>query len=328
MNAVLWSPILVATLTACARDAPDGAAETRSEGQVSLEAQLPDAPHSYVAEGDTIVLRLDMDRIRNSSLADEISVWLEGNETWGAALSWAGIDPVQDFDLLLAVAPTSDPAESVVFARHRLTSDRIRSAVGRLKSDGVAVAWRQVQGFDAARIPVGSADARVVVLTAPDELVVTSPALFDRVLRVASDQRDRRVGDELVEPALAFENGTIATVVAHRLNRWARERIPDPPPEAVDLRVTDDAQAQGRVHVHANGTYRDPAAAAAAGNALTERRDFYASHMLVTATGLNGPIGESEIQADGNELDVRSSFTEGDIERVIGMVAMMRQFGR
>ncbi len=72
----------------------------------------------------------------------------------------------------------------------------------------------------------------------------------------------------------------------------------------------------------------DPAAAAAAGNALSEQRDLYANHMLVAAAGLNDEIGETQIQTTGNELDVRTSFTEGDIERVIGMVAMMRQFGR
>jgi hypothetical protein len=50
--------------------------------------------------------------------------------------------------------------------------------------------------------------------------------------------------------------------------------------------------------------------------------------MLVAAAGLNDEIGKTQIQTTGNELDVRTSFTEGDIERVIGMVAMMRQFGR
>jgi hypothetical protein len=326
MNAFLWCSTLLAGLTACAGDAPDEAAETSPDDQVALKSQPTAAPLSYVAEGDTIVLRLDMERIRRSSLADEIGTWLEGNETWGTVLSRAGIDPVQDFDRLLAVAPTSDPAESVVFARHRLSPDRIRQAVGA--ATGGQVAWRQVQGFEAARISVGSDDARVVVLTAPNELVVTSPALFDRVLRVAQDHREQREVEELVEPALAFDDGTIATVVAYRLNGWARERIPDPPPEALDLTVTDNGQAQGRVHVHANGTYADPAAAAAAGNALCEQRDLYANHMLVAAAGLNDEIGKTQIQTTGNELDVRTSFTEGDIERVIGMVAMMRQFGR
>jgi hypothetical protein len=326
MNAVLWSPVLVATLTACAGDAPDRAAETRPDDQVSLEAELPDAPLSYVAEDDTIVLRIDMDRVRRSSLADELGAWLEGREPWGAVLSRAGIDPVQDFDRLLAVAPTSDPAASLVVARHRLSPDRIRQAVGAVA--GGQVAWRQVQGFEAARVPTGSGDARVVVLTAPNELVVTTPDLFDRVLRVAVDQRARRVAEEAVEPALAFDNGTIATVVALRLNGWAREAIPEPPPEALDVRLTEDGQTQGRVQVHATGTYADPAAAAAAGTTLTERRDLYAGHMLIAAAGLNDEIGESEIRTTGNELDVRTTFSEGDLERVIGVVGMLRQFGR
>jgi hypothetical protein len=82
------------------------------------------------------------------------------------------------------------------------------------------------------------------------------------------------------------------------------------------------------VQVHATGTYADPAAAAAAGTTLTERRDLYAGHMLIAAAGLNDEIGESEIRTTGNELDVRTTFSEGDLERVIGVVGMLRQFGR
>lgn len=57
-------------------------------------------------------------------------------------------------------------------------------------------------------------------------------------------------------------------------------------------------------------------------------RDVYAGHMLMAAAGLNEAIGETEIRASDNALDVRASFTEGDIERVIGLVGMMRQLGR
>lgn len=308
--------------------APDGAADTRSDGQPSIDAEPTSVPLSYVAESDTIVLRLDMDRIRRSSLAEEISTWLQGHDTWGAALSRAGIDPVQDFDHLLAAAPTSNPAQSIVLVRHRLPPDRIQQAVGRMVGEPPEVAFRRMQGFDAARVELGDGDARVVVLTAPNALAVTTPALFDRVLRVARDHRERRMADELIEPALTFEDGTIATLVAHRLNGWAREHMPDPAPEALDLMVMDDGQAPDRVLVHANGTYADSAAAAAAGKALTERRDSYANHMLVAVAGLNGAINGSEIQASGNALDVRASFTEHDIESVIGLVAMMRQLGR
>lgn len=299
-----------------------------SVDDVAIEAEQADGPLSYVAESDTIVLRLNMDRIRRSSLADELGSWLQGHDTWGPALRRAGIDPVEDFDLLLAAAPTSDPAEAIVFARHHLPPDSIRQAVGRVVDEPAGTAWQQVRGFDVARIGLGGDVATAVVLTAANELVVTTVALFDRALRVARDHRERRTGDELIEPALALADGTIATVVARRLNGWARERMPDPPPEALDLRVMDDSPAQDRVLVHANGTYADSAAAAAAADALTEQRDAYADNMLVAAAGLNGAIGGSEIQATGDALDVRVTFTEGDIERVIGMVAMMRQFGR
>jgi hypothetical protein len=158
------------------------------------------------------------------------------------------------------------------------------------------------------------------VLTAENELVVTTEADLERVLDVARDHALRREGDALVEPALQLEDGLIAHVVADAVGASARRFRH--PPRAFRVTIREDGEQDGRVVLSVQATYADESAAEAARRYLAEQRDFYAGQMLVRAVGLDRALREAAIAGEGNVVDVNAAFTEAEIQRVLGLVAL------
>lgn len=283
-------------------------------------------PLSYVDPSYTVVMRLDMERVRASSLSGEISAQVRSYETWRDLLGASGIDPVRDFDRVLATAPASVVGESILLVRHNMTNARVREAVLNMSVErSTRPEWRQMDGFDVVDWPADTDPPRVVVLTAENELVVTTPGMLERVIAVAHDHRLRREADETVEPELELAERTIATVMVSELTERTRARIQHPP-QSFEVELTDDAEEQGRLHIRANGEYPDAAQAEAARAYFADQRDFYAGQMLVRAVGLDRPLREAEIDAEGTTLSGRASFTEEEVERVFGLLAAMQQF--
>src|SRR5690606_32897325 len=146
--------------------------------------------------------------------------------------------------------------------RHHLGNARIREAVLAMSVDrGARPQWREVEGFSAVDWPAETEVPRIVVLTAENELVVTTPDGLDRVVAVARDHAARREGDAAdatVEPALQLEDGLIATIVADEVGDGGqRMRYP---PEAFRVSIRQDGEQEGRVVLSAIGTYADDAA--------------------------------------------------------------------
>ncbi len=310
-----------------AQEEPPPPSAEATAGDEEVAPEVPTGPpQSYVADDYTVVMRLDMERVRASSLAGEIGAQVRSYETWRELLGASGIDPIRDFDRVIATAPTSVVGESILFVRHHLGRAGIRDAVLRMSVDrGQRPEWREVDGFEVVDWPADTDPPRIVVLTSESELVMTTPGLLERAIAVAHDHRLRREADEAIEPALALEELTIATVAVSELTERTRSRIQHPP-RSLDVELSDDATEQGRVHLHGSGRYDDAASAEAARAYFSEQRDFYAGQMLVRAVGLDGPLRDAEITAEGDVLEVRASFTEEEIQRVFGLLAAMQQF--
>lgn len=308
-------------------EAAEPVVEETAGAEVEPEPEVPTGPTlSYVDPSYSVVMRLDMERVRASSLSREISAQVRGYETWRNLLGASGIDPVRDFDRVLATAPGSVVGESILLVRHHLTNAQVRESVLNMSVErSERPAWRQMDGFDVVDWPADTDPPRVVVLTAENELVVCTPSMVERVIEVAHDHRLRREADETVEPELQLAERVIATVNVSELTETTRSRIQHPP-DAFEVELTDDAEEQGRLHIRANGQYADAAQAEAARAYFADQRDFYAGQMLVRAVGLDRPLREAEITAEGPTLNARASFTEEEVERVLGLLAAMQQF--
>lgn len=319
-----WILVCSLALAACGGgEAPllEPALEATAGGEAPRRERPTGPVLSYVGESDGVVVRIDMEAVRGSTLAPDIGSMLRSYPTWRALLGESGLDPVRDFDRVLVVAPAVVADRSVIVIRHHLGNARIREAVLAMAvARGQRPAWEEREGFALVEWPAETEVPRFVVLTGESELVVATDADLDRVIAIARDHAARRDADELIEPALQLEDGVIATAVADRLGEAAsRFRYP---PEAVNVSVRSDGAQQGRILLSLRGTYADDGSAGEARRWLDEQRTAYMNHMLVRAIGLDRALREATIAGEGNVVDVAGSFTEEELQRVLGLVAL------
>ncbi len=283
----------------------------------------PTGPPASYADDAHVVVRIDMQSVRDSTLANDIGSLVRGYPTWRDLLGSSGIDPVRDFDRVLVAAPALVSDHAMILVRHHLGNARIREAVLSMSVDqGERPEWREVEGFSVVDWPAETRVPRVVVLTGENELLVTTPDDLEHAIAVARDQAARRTsGDELIEPALQLDDGLIATVQADEVGENGRQRMQHPP-DAFRVTVRHDGEQADRVLLAVEGTYADDQHAEDARQYYVERRDFYAGQMLVRAVGLDRPLREADIQAHGNTVDVNASMTEEEIQRVLGLLAL------
>ena len=292
--------VSAALLAACGGEASEAAAPSASAGGEAEAAPAPrptGPPESYVAPDHRVVVRIDMEAVRGSALATDIGSLVRSYPMWRTLLGASGIDPVRDFDAVLVAAPAVIADQSVIVIRHHLGNARIREAVLAMSVDrGARPEWREVEGFSVVDWPAETEIPRVVVLTAENELVVTTPDGLDRVVAVARDHAARRETPSepvTIEPALQLEDGLIANIVADEVGESGqRMRYP---PEAFQVAVRQDGEQEGRVVLTAIGTYADDAAADEARRYYTGQRDFYAGQMMVRMVALDRPLREAEL---------------------------------
>lgn len=324
MLRTLMAPVLLGLiLLGCGGEGPapsESVEPSTAGGEVPPPAPVG-PPLSYVADSDTIVLRLDMEQVRSSAISSDIASLVRSYPTWRDLLGSSGIDPVRDFDRVLVTAPTSVTGRGTMLIRHHLSNADIRAAVLNMSVErGTRPEWREVDGFDAVEWPAPTDPIRLVVLTGPHELVVTTTEDLERVIQVAQDHRARRAGDEVIEPAMQLEAGTIATIVAEQLSDYSRRQMRHPP-ESFEV-VLRHGEQDGHLLLIAQGTYADAEASEAARSYYAQQRDLYAGQMLVRAVGLDRPLRGATIVAEGPRLDVSASFTEEEVQRVLGLVAL------
>jgi len=289
---------------------------------VEPEVEVATGPvRSYVREGDTVTMRLDMVRVRESAVSSDIGSLIRSYPTWNDLLGRSGIDPIADFERVLVTSQGAGTDDATMVIVHNLTEAQVREAVLQMSVDeGAPPQWREVDGFDVVEWPAETETPRLVVIAGPHELVVTTEAELEAVVAVAHDHRLRREADEVVEPALELADDVIATVRASEISDRFRARIQHPP-DSFEVELRDDPEEPERMNLSLRGAYPDAAAAEQARAWADEQRRFYAGQMLVRAVGLNRPLEEATIAVDGVNLTIDASFTEEEVQRVLGLLA-------
>ncbi|MFK7988769.1 MAG: hypothetical protein AB8I08_22305 [Sandaracinaceae bacterium] len=331
----LTSLLLSILLMGCGSAEPQGPTIVRGDdATATVGGETPPEPDpvptgpapSFMGANHTVVMRLDMTRVRASAISDDIAGLVRSYPTWQELLGNSGIEPVRDFERVLVSAPGGMAGESVMVLRHNMTEARVREAVLSMAVEGAAPpAWRQEDGFDVVDWPAQTEVPRVVVISAEHELIVATPGELARILEVAADHRLRRGAnaDAIIEPQLQLPTGTIVTVSATEVSSSVASRLPHPP-QAFALEVTDDQAEEGRMQLDAQADYADAAAAEAARSWVAGQRDQYAGHMMVRAVGLDRVLREAEIGAEGTQVQLGASFTEEELQRVIGLLALLQ----
>ncbi|MGF1465658.1 MAG: hypothetical protein ACFCGT_05960 [Sandaracinaceae bacterium] len=280
-------------------------------------------PLSYVRATDKVRVRVDMERVRASRVSRDLTSLIRSYPSWQELLGASGIDPVEDFDRVILLAPSVVSTTSVLYVRHHLSEDDVRSAVLRMATDrGTPPAWREERGFPVVAWPAETEVPRHVVLTGPGELVVGVEADLPRLLDVAEDHRLRRTGgDEALEPALALPEGAMVTLVVEEVPEEQRAQVPHSP-TSLDVVVRADLEQAERYLLDAVGSYPDEESAEAARAYLEEQRDRVVGQALVRAIGLDRPLRQATVSADGERLELHADFTDEELERMLGVVAL------
>jgi hypothetical protein len=96
-------------------DSPKDAGPTPDSGHPSKDAG------SALPPGAQIAVRVDMQRIRASPIAEDVRGLLAAIPDWKALLDGSGIDPVDDIDRLLLATPNLQRSRVVIAGRYRET---------------------------------------------------------------------------------------------------------------------------------------------------------------------------------------------------------------
>lgn len=331
----LLSALLAA---ACGAPAPQSAPSASAGGEAVASA-APTAPttpvgppESYLDARHTVVMQIDMARVRRSPLREDIASAVRSYRTWRTLLGRSGLDPVRDFDQVLVGSSGAVADQAVILVVHRLSGAQLRDVILRMAVDrGERPAWRSVQGFELTDWPVGSRP-RVAVVVGPREVLLVHRDQLDQALQVAADHRARRTGDEVIEPRLAMEPGVMVASAGHSLEpmpsvatrAWVPQGVQWPTSYSFEL--VDDPASQA-VRVHAQASFTDANAAAAAADYYRSQRDRYAGQVLVRAAGLDRALRGVRIEQQGPNLEVAASFTPQEMQRVLGLVALGQQMG-
>jgi hypothetical protein len=157
----------------------------------------PTSVRSYAPAGSRVTALLRVDRLRGTSYADVVDALLLHLPDRRDLLEGTGVDLYRDIDAVLIATPNPmDAAVTFLAVRHRLTDGALRTALERgARATGRRLTWRTERGrpfaerrsanvAQTAGAPAitGQRDQRLILLPAPNLVVVTPPAYRSLIL--------------------------------------------------------------------------------------------------------------------------------------------------
>ncbi|HEY2736640.1 MAG TPA: hypothetical protein VGI70_21720, partial [Polyangiales bacterium] len=148
---------------------------------------------SFAPKGAQIALRLDLDRIRDTALSQDVGSLLSSLPDVRFLLDGSGVDPLTDLSRLFLASPDLQRAHVVMAGRYLGDENVPRAAVDSLaRARGEAAAWRQIHGIPVAPWHSADATARVLALIGPRLFAITREEDLGRVLAVARSLARRK----------------------------------------------------------------------------------------------------------------------------------------
>jgi hypothetical protein len=292
----------------------DASTESDAAAQDAGPALLTDAgpPGTRLPPGAQIALRVDMARIRQSVIADDVRALLMAIPDWKALLDGSEIDPVTQLDRLLIATPNLQREKVVLAGRYVGPRQIVLDAVQKLATaHGGEASWRTARGIRIA--PWISADAtpRVIALVGPSHFTISRAEDLERLLAIAAARAARPRKGAPAAPAtttspaeallameehegLSLEVDGVAQFV-----RRARAGVPE------RLRLSALQTADTSFELRGRLVYADEAAASGALAFWQNKRDAYARNALVALLGLSPVLRESVLERQGDELHVQ-----------------------
>lgn len=306
------------------RDAAVRTPRVRDAGAPSLAAAKDGGTGpGRLPAGTQIAVRVDMERIRRSPIADDVRSVLAAIPDWKALLEGSGIDPVEQLERLLIATPNLQREKLVLAGRYLGGEQVVRAAVAQLaEARGQRASWRIEGGVQVA--PWANADVtpRVLALLGPAHFAIARAEDLPRVLAIAGARVKRRgqaappaehPADALLsmgpDEGLSLEVEGVAQFV-----RRGRRGVPE------RLRLAAIERAGTRVELRGELNYPDEASATDAAAYVEELRERYASNALIALLGLSGALDEAKIERLEQTVHVTVVLTTEQTRLVLGYV--------
>jgi hypothetical protein len=289
---------------------PDaGAAPTDAATDAGDPGLLVDAgaPGARLPPGAQIAVRVDMTRIRQSPIAEDVRALLSAIPDWQALLDGSGIDPVTQLDRLLIATPNLQREKVVLAGRYLGPKQIVLDAVQKLaEAHGGEARWRTSRGISVAPWLSADATARVIALVGPAHFTISRPEDLERLLAIAAARaaRGRKAAGQATpadallsmedQEGLSLEVDGVAQFV-----RRGRAGIPE------RLRVSAVQAGPASIELRGRLVYADEAAAGEALEYWRGKRDGYARNALVGLLGLASVLREGRLDQEGSELQLQ-----------------------
>jgi hypothetical protein len=264
--------------------------------------------------GAQIALRVDMARIRESAIAEDVRTLLAAIPDWKALLDGSGIDPLSQLERLLIMTPNLQREKVALAGRYVGGREVVDSAVRSLaEARGVTATWSTKRGIAIA--PWANADStpRVIALVGPAHFTISREEDLERVLSIAAAraQKGRPKGAQqppgsVADALLAMEDGeglSLEVEGVEQFVRRARRGIP------IRLRVSAVQRGETSLVLRGLLAYADQDAASDALDFWQQARDRYARNALVNLLGLGGVLQAAELGRDGADLRITLMLT-------------------
>ncbi len=280
--------------------------------------------------GAQIALRLDMARIRESTLAPQVRRLLTAIPDWRAVLDGSEIDPLDDLDHVLIASPNLQRSRMILAGRYEADRVNVDAVVARMaQARGVEAPWSTRDGVRVARWANADETERVLAKVGPRHFTITRPQDLPRILAVARVRAEEAAAEaaeggeegEGEEPELtgadallSMEEGEALSVEVEGVRRFVRGMVRGVP---VKLRLSVEERADGSVRARAWGEFETDAAATEAVAYWEALAEQASRNALVRMLGFHRPLTQLEIAAEELEVHAETSLGPRQIRTVL-----------
>jgi hypothetical protein len=273
--------------------------------------------------GAQLALRVDIDRIRDSPLSDDVSNLLDGIADVHALLDGSGIDPLRDLSRLFLASPNLQRSRVVMAGKYHGDEALPRGAAENLARErGKPLEWQMTGTIPVANWENQDSTERVLALFGPNLFAITRSDDLPRVLGIAQALAQRRKpsrGGEAnaAEALLAMEDGQLVTFTVENAKLFARgatENIPDRlviaayAPDGTTIRLTSQAEFATEAQAERANTFWE------------SMRQRYLRSPLLAMLGVSGLLERTTLTRKGAQLSLESKLQLDEVRLILRFV--------
>lgn len=315
---------------------PERKPKTADAGTDEAPEKTPDKAKNsgLLPAGAQITLRVDMLRIRNSPIAEDVRGLLAAIPDWKALLDGSDIDPVSQLDRLMIATPNLQRSNIIVAGRYQGSEEVVHEAVARLAAArGVEAEWRARGGVRVAPWANLDTTPRVIALIGPAHFSISREEDLERVFAVAvararksrnpraSAAQDASTPEEHPADALlSMGPDEGISVEVEGVSHFVRRKVRGVPEK---LRLSAIERPGPMVELQGELDFADAAAAEDGAQFWRDKRDAYARNALVALLGLSQPLREGSIEATDNRVILRILLGVEQTRLILGYLREM-----